>query len=150
VRLSDDAKLPQPFESNHTFYRSDWQKLLAWLNNWFRLITRSFNDHDKRLDVVELQKKTSAIAEVEIDIGRARRGGSFLITFSGLSPALGSHVRVYQSSKSATGKGVQNDESQMDAVVATGLVISATQIRVQWSCPTFIRGKRKFIFSIEA
>lgn len=77
--------------------------------------------------------------------GYARRGGTFTATVAGpLTP--GNPVQIWQASLPATGKGLIGDESEMDAVTATGIVLDTTTIRIRWASPTRVVGLRKFYF----
>lgn len=65
------------------------------------------------------------------DLGAARRSGMFDITgLSGLTTD--KVVAIVQTAAQVASKGNARDEFEMDAVVATGYVVSATTIRVYW------------------
>jgi hypothetical protein len=72
----------------------------------------------------------------------ARKGGRFTVAGAGFT--VGAPVVVHQARAAYTGKGVTPDEAEMDAVTATGAVISTTQISCVWSSPTRVIGNRKF------
>lgn len=91
----------------------------------------------------------AAFSSIEANLGStARRSGSFLITGSGLTT--GKPVMIAKAAGPYTGKGSRADEAEMDLITATGVVISATQIRVYWQSQGPVRGNHKFNYQIGA
>lgn len=85
---------------------------------------------------------------VEVDLGSAKRSGKFTITDSGLT--VGKQVMIYQATGPYTGKGTLADESQMDSIIAQGVVTTTTNIDVYWNSQTLVRGNFKFNYLISA
>ena len=88
-----------------------------------------------------------SLTEVEKNLGTApRTSGKFNITSSGLTT--GKHILITQANGPYTGKGTLTDESEMDAITATGKVTSATNIECYWRSPTKVRGNVKFAYAV--
>jgi lysophospholipase L1-like esterase len=92
----------------------------------------------------------SALTLVEVDLGNApRRSGAFALTgLAGLSA--GSRVRIEQAVGPYTGKGSLADEYEMDAVSASGVVASASEISALWQSAGPVRGNFKFLYDVGA
>ncbi len=89
----------------------------------------------------------AAIITAEIDLGTpARRSGNFAIP--GVDMTIGQPVLVQKAVGPYTGKGTRADEAEMDLVTATGVVESATVIRVYWQSKGPVRGNMKFNYVI--
>lgn len=90
-----------------------------------------------------------ALTTVEVNLSSAvRRSGKFTIAGAGL--VTGKPVHVLQASGPYTGKGTRTDEAEMDAITATGKVISSTVIECFWSAARLVRGNYKFDYVISA
>ena len=80
---------------------------------------------------------------------KAKRSGRF--TVSGLSGlTVGKPVFMRQAVGPYTGKGTKADEAEMDDVVCTASVTSATTITVYWTATGPVKGNRKFNYFIGA
>jgi lysophospholipase L1-like esterase len=92
----------------------------------------------------------SALNLVEVDLGNVpARSGKFSLTgLSGLT--VGSRVRIEQAVGPYTGKGSLADEYEMDAVSASGVVASASEISALWTSPGVVRGNFKFLYDVAA
>lgn len=95
----------------------------------------------------------AAFTTVEVSLGAApqlRRSGSFQITgLSGLT--IGKPVLIQQASGPYTGKGMRADEAEMDMLVVTGKVLSATAIQCYWQAACGrVRGNFKFDYLVGA
>lgn len=79
----------------------------------------------------------------------ARRSGSFQI--SGLPIwSAGKTVLIRQANGPYTGKGNLADEAEMDHVVVTGKVVTASLIQCYWESKYRVRGKFKFDYLVGA
>jgi hypothetical protein len=92
-----------------------------------------------------------AIGTVEVSLATfpgLRRTGRF--TIGGLSGlTVGKPVIVQQASGPYTGKGTRADEAEMDMLVVSGKVISATTIECFWnSAGGRVRGNFKFDYMV--
>jgi len=92
------------------------------------------------------------LTTVEVSLGaapRARRSGSFQITgLSGLT--VDKPVSIQQSSGPYTGKGTRTDEAEMDQVLVTGKVLSASVIQCYYRSHRRVRGNFKFDYVVSA
>lgn len=74
---------------------------------------------------------TFGLTQCEQDLGGPVTSGQFDIAgLSGLT--VGRPVYVQQAIGPYTGKGTLDDDIEMDIIIAAGLVISSTTIRVHW------------------
>ena len=89
-----------------------------------------------------------SLTEVEVDLGTAARpSGRF--TISGTGMTIGKHVLIQQANGPYTGKGTLSDEAEMDALVVSAKVTSATVIECFWKCLTGrARGNFKFAYAV--
>lgn len=83
---------------------------------------------------------------IEVDLGVApQRSGRFAVTgLSGLST--GGRVRFEQAVGPYTGKGALADEYEMDAIAASGVVTSASEVAAYWTSTGAVRGNFKFLY----
>lgn len=92
------------------------------------------------------------LTNVEKSLGSApfaRHSGSFQITgLSGLT--IGTQVLIQQANGAYTGKGVREDEAEMDHIDVTAKVASATVIQAYWNCRRRVRGNYKFNYAVSA
>ena len=92
---------------------------------------------------------STALTEVEVDLGAVPvSNGTFIITSSGL--VTGKLIQIHQSPGPYTGKGTLMDEIELDHIVITGKVTSATTIECHWGCATKVAGKVKFNYWVSA
>lgn len=85
----------------------------------------------------------------EISVGASvERSGKFNITSSGL--AVGKGVIIQQAHAPYTGKGTRSDEAEMDSLVVSAKVTSATNIECFWSSRYKVRGNFKFNYFISS
>lgn len=86
-----------------------------------------------------LAKDTRDVADASLtftaftqDLGVADRCGTFTLTgLTGLET--GEPVLVVQTQAAIASKGNSTDESEMDLIVCTGIVLSSSSIRVNWA-----------------
>lgn len=83
------------------------------------------------------------VSTIEVNLGSLpRRSGRFTIT--GITLTIGKPVLIQQANGPYTNKGTRADEAEMDHVIVSGKVISATVIECFWKSPTWVKGKFKF------
>jgi len=86
---------------------------------------------------------------VEVNLGSVpKKQGRFNITSSGL--VTGKDVLIKQANGGYTGKGTRADEAEMDGLVVSGKVTSATNIECYWHSPTKVWKNFKFVYAISA
>lgn len=89
------------------------------------------------------------LSTVEIDLGEhVRRSGRF--TIAGIGMTVGKPVLIQKAVGPYTGKGARADEAEMDLIVATGRVRTATEIEIFWQASGPVRGHFKFNYQIGA
>lgn len=86
------------------------------------------------------------LSEVEVNLGGPRRSGRF--TIAGVGMTVGAPVLVVKAAGPYTGKGTRADEAEMDLVVATGHVRTATEIEVFWQSASWVKGNHIFNYSL--
>lgn len=90
-----------------------------------------------------------ALTTIEVSLGAApaaKRAGRFTISASGL--VTGKPVAVHQVNGPYTGKGTRADEAEMDKVVVSANVLSATSIECFWASQRRVRGNYKFAYIV--
>jgi hypothetical protein len=112
-------------------WRSNPDSTIAVLNTGMVVLAGRVTDVEDELDA-----RAVATAEVDLGTSACATGGTFDISgLSGLT--VGRPVMIQQAPGPYTGKGTMEDEAEMDLVVVTGYVYSATTIRCYWNA---IRG----------
>ena len=87
------------------------------------------------------------LTEVEVDLGSTpRKSGKFNITGSGL--VTGKAVAISQANGPYTGKGTRSDEAEMDGLIISGKVTSATNIECFWRSATRVKSNFKFNYQV--
>lgn len=90
-----------------------------------------------------------ALTTVEKQLGSVpKMAGKFTIAGTGLT--IGKPVSVMKAVGPYTGKGTRADEAEMDAITATGVVTSSTEITVYWNAATRVKGNVKFNYFVGA
>ncbi len=90
---------------------------------------------------------SAPVAQIEVNLGPPKRSGAFTITGSGL--VVGRPVSVTLARGPYSGKGsFAGEEAMYPGFLAAGQVMSATQINVNWSCPSRVGGVIKFNYQI--
>lgn len=74
----------------------------------------------------------------EVDLGTSRRSGTFDLVTSGQTAD--KVVCVMQTTKAIASKGNARDEAEFDQIQATGRVVDATTIRINWWAPSVVVG----------
>jgi hypothetical protein len=83
------------------------------------------------------------------DLGAGASSGHFDITgLSGLT--VGKDVDVRQTAQPIASKGNATDEPELDSIVATGIVTSASTIRVYWRATSVVVGEYAFSYAAGA
>lgn len=91
----------------------------------------------------------TTLTTVEKELGSIpKMAGKFTISGTGLT--IGKPVSVMKAVGPYTGKGTRADEAEMDAITATGVVTSATEITVYWNAATRVKGNVKFNYFVGA
>ena len=89
------------------------------------------------------------LTEIEVDLGNVpRSNGRFDITSTGLT--VGKAVLISQANGPYTGKGTLADEAEMDGLVLSGKVTSATNIQCFWKSDTRVRSNFKFNYQVSS
>ena len=111
-----------------------------------RLVT-AINAVDARVTAVSAGSLTFRVAEINLG-SFARRSGKF--TIAGVGLTIGKPVTIFQAIGPYTGKGTLADEVEMDQILATGSVTSATVITCYWTTQYRVAGNIKFNYLIGA
>lgn len=89
------------------------------------------------------------LTTVEKDLGSVpKMAGKFTIAGAGLT--IGKPVSIMKAVGPYTNKGTRADEAEMDAIIATGVVTSATEITAYWNSATRVKGNVKFNYFVGA
>jgi hypothetical protein len=99
--------------------------------------------------LTDIEGSIGVPTNVTVDLGRARRSGTFDITgLSGLT--VDKNVVIVQNGLPITSKGNARDEFEMDRIGLTGYVLDAATIRVLWNADNVVVGSYNFSYQVSA
>ena len=99
--------------------------------------------------LTDIEGSIGVPTNVTVDLGKARRSGTFDITgLSGLT--VDKNVVIVQNGLPITSKGNARDELEMDNIQATGYVLDAATIRVLWNAGNVVVGSYNFSYQVSA
>ena len=99
--------------------------------------------------LTDIEGSIGVPTNITVDLGKARRAGTFDITgLSGLT--VDKNVVIVQNGLPITSKGNARDEFEMDNIQATGYVLDAATIRVLWNAGNVVVGSYNFSYQVSA